>query len=399
MLAAPVRASARLGTDACGLGLAGAEFQTRQHWDAAFVSRWGLLGYQSRDQIETMIHAKNGVYDDTNGVFAWIVHYWIRAWVTMAKLTGDRKYMQACVSVIDFLFEHTDQRRVLRGEIVEDYNRDPLYLKGSGKGGPFWKRGRDAIVLNTGQVAHGILHFVDAVYADRGRWAQFVPAADRYFAGSRIAVDAFDNDWQVFGQKGSYHYRDSQGSGQLGTTRAAFNQSATMMSAQVIINRWRPDPARAEKIRRLARYWVEDFAIPRADGSFIWPYMIHPELGVTEDAGHANIDVDFLAMAYETGLTDLTRSHIDGLVRTFLNNQYNGYDGLNMYVDGQTEPGFDEHWNAATGWFALARHDARVSDVALRVYNARYKRNATGGILWARPMLGWANLLAASRSC
>jgi len=387
------------GRPPCGLGLGAGGFRSSRDWDAVFTARWGALGPQSRRQIETMIHAKNGRYDDSDGVFAWIVHYWIRAWVAMARLTGERKYLQACVSLIDYMLDHTDERRVTRGEITENYVRDPLYLKGTGRGGPFWKRGRDAIVLNTGQVANGILRVVDAVYSDRGRFAEFLPAADRAFAQCRIAVDAFDNDWQVVGNKGSYHYRDSAGSGDLGVTRAAFNQSATMVGAHLMIHKWRPDPARADKVRRLTQYWLEDFAIPRADGSYIWPYMIHPELGVMEDAGHASIDVDFLVMAYESGLTDLTEAHMAGLSKTYLLSLVNGHGGLNQFVDGTTRRGFDEHWNAAIGWFGLARYEPHVALAALNIYATQYPFDAPDGRLWARPMLGWANLLTAARSC
>ncbi len=189
----------------CDLDLSSAAIDSAAEWDAAYESRWGRLGPQSRRQIDVMVHNKDGVYDDSDGVFAWIVRYWIRAWVAMADLTGNRKYTDCCVSCIDFMVDHTDRRRVLRGEITENYLRDPLYFRGTGQGGPFWKRGRDVIALNTGQISHGILRFVDAVYADKTRWSAYVKTANRYFAQVRITVDAFDNDWQVFADKGSYH--------------------------------------------------------------------------------------------------------------------------------------------------------------------------------------------------
>ncbi len=69
-------------------------------WDRAYEARWGLLGTQSRAQIEKVIHAANGIYDDSSGVFSWIVHYWLRAWVRMADWTGDTKYLDTGVSFI-----------------------------------------------------------------------------------------------------------------------------------------------------------------------------------------------------------------------------------------------------------------------------------------------------------
>ena len=396
----PRQASARTRSEpVCGYNMPVMAIDGPAAWDAAYETRWGRLGPQTRRQIDLVLHNKNGYYDDSNGVFAWIVHYWIRAWVAMAELTGDRKYMDCCVSFIDYMVDHTDQRRILRGEIHENYVRDPLYFRTTGRGGPFWKRGRDAIVLNTGRICHGILCFVDTVYAGRRRWEAYKAKADSYFAQARIAVDAFDNDWQVFADKGSYHYRDSAGSGQLGVTRTAFNQSATMMSAHLILHKWRPDSARADKIRRLAKYWIDDFARPAGNGTVSWRYIIHPHIVDTEDVGHAGIDIDFLVAAYESGLTELTRNHMEQLARTYRLNVIDGRGGLNRYVDGTTTAGFDEHWNAAVGWFQLARYDPAIVSDALTVYNIKYRPESKPGILWARPMLGWANLLLAAKIC
>ncbi len=172
-----------------------------------------------------------------------------------------------------------------------------------------------------------------------------------------------------------------------------------MMSAQLLLNKWRPDTGRVDKIRRLAQYWIDDFAEPRSDGTLTWHYIRHSEMTQTEDVGHASVDLDFLIAAHQSGLTRLTRSHMDGLVRTYLRHVVDGRGSLNNFVDGTSEPGFDEHWNAAVGWFGLARFDPAVVDAALAVYNVKYRSDSEPGILWARPMLGWANLLCAARRC
>ncbi|MBB4304796.1 hypothetical protein GGD81_003860 [Rhodobium orientis] len=391
--AVPARAARKA---VCGIDLSRAAFNSVSDWDSVFEARWGPLGTIGKSRILEWIGARDGVYDDRDGVLAWILGYWVRAFVTMADLTGAPRHMDAAASLIAFILDHTDARRVARGEIVENYARDPLYFRGTGEGGPFWKRGDDAIVLNTGHIANPILRFADLVFRDADRFGAYMPEAVRTFTEARIAVDAFDNDWQVVGDKGSYHYRDSQGSGQLGTTRTAFNQSATMMTAEILLDRWRPNAGRVDKIGRLVRYWLEDFADFRPDGTVSWPYMIHPTLGVTEDVGHASIDVDFLVAAFDTGRTDLTEEHMATLARTFLEKIYDGRGGLNRFVDGTTEPGFGEHWNAAIGFLELARFAPRVADVALNVFNAKYPPDAPDGILWARPMLGWATLLKAA---
>ncbi|MFQ5625222.1 MAG: hypothetical protein ACE5FM_01035 [Methyloligellaceae bacterium] len=383
----------------CGLDLSHAAFRTPADWDRIYAKFWGSLGPQTKTQIDTVIHNIAGVYDDRDAEFAWIVHYWIRAWIVMADLTGQSKYMDMCVSFIDYMLDHTDERRIERGEITERYVREPLYLKGTGRGGPIWKRGGNGSVLNTGQVVRSILYFVDAVFENPGRWSAYRTEAERYLAAAILAADAFDNDWQKFENKGSYHYRSSAGTGDLGTARTAFNQSATMVTAHLLINKWRPDAARADKVRRLAQYWIDDFAIPQSGGTLKWRYILNPNIKDVEDAGHAAIDLDFLIPAYLSGVTNLTRSHMTALAQTFLKRLYTGASGSNRFVDGTTESGFSEHYNAGFGWFELGRFAPEIVSVTLRIYNANYPPDAPGGVLWARPMLGWANLLRAARRC
>jgi len=288
---------------------------------------------------------------------------------------------------------------VERGEIREDYLRDPAGLQGTGRGGPFWKRGREANVLNTGQIAHGILRFADMVLENRNRWPAYAILAENYCEQARRAVDAFDADWKNFGDAGSYFYRDSAGSNVLGTTQTAFNQSATMASAHLLLNKWQPDASRREKASRLCRYWVGQFAEFQPDGTVVWPYIIHEELQRVEDAGHASMDLDFLVLAHQSGVSEITGQHIKALAKTFKTHVWNPDATLNEFVDGSTSPQYSEHFNAGFGWFALARYDPEILEMALKTYERHYRANSSGGVLWARPMLGWANLMAKHHGC
>lgn len=383
----------------CALDLSGAEFRSAADWNRIYNKFWGPLGRQSADRMETTVHAVNGIYDDSDGPFAWIVHYWIRAWVTMANLTGDTRYMDMCVSFIDYMLDNTDERRVERGEMKENYIRDPLYLKGTGKGGPFWSRQANASVLDTGQVARGIMAFVDAVFDKPDRWPGYGPTAFRFFEAAITAADAFENDWQKTGSIGSYHYRDSDGSGALGTTRTAFNQSATMVATHLAIHKWRPDDARVDKVRRLAQYWIDHYVVHQPDGAITWRYILIPGDKALEDAGHATTDLEFLVPAYLSGLTNLSLAHMNGLAKTFLQRLHDGRHGLVEFVDGQGRATYAEQFNAGFGWFQLARFAPEIAQATLRIYNKHYPLNAPGGVLWSRPMLGWANLLVAGRAC
>ncbi len=368
-------------------------------WDRAYENRWGLLGTHSRSQIEFIVHADNGVYDDSEGVFAWIAHYWLRAWAQMADWTGDEKYLHAGMSFINYMLAHTDAERIARGEIVENYLREPAGLQGTGRGGPFWKRWEEVNALNTGQVTHGILRFVDTVLENEDRWPAYVPIVENYFEAARKAVDSFDSDWRDFGDAGSYFYRDSGGTNVLGSTQTAFNQSATMCSAQLLLNKWDPNPVRVEKARRLANSWVNDFAEFQSDGTVRWPYILVEHLRHVEDTGHASVDLDFLLLAHKQGIEEISTQHVDALVKTFKTKIWNRDGTLNRFLDGTTRPGYKEHFNAGFGWFELARYDPEILTMALKTYETHYPENSANGIIWARPMLGWANILAQSTGC
>ncbi|MEM8812863.1 MAG: hypothetical protein AAGF59_09615 [Pseudomonadota bacterium] len=369
-----------------------------QEWNAVYERNWGPLGVQSDEQVRKVLHAEEG-YDDRHGVFAWVVHPWIRAFVALAESTGNPVYLETAWSFIATMLKHTDARRIARGEIVENYLQDPLYLKGTGLGGPFWKQDRTANALHSGQVVRAILTFADAVLSNAGQWSDFKDRAARGLEEAARAVDAFDNDWQERGEGGAYHYRDSSGTGMLGTTRMAFNQSATMVAAQLILYKHRPGASRAEKVRRLARHWLDEYARFQPDGTVVWRYILIPSETAMEDAGHATIDLDFLEPAYRSGLTDLTRAHMDALATTFLKNVLDNKGGLNKFVDGKTVEKYADHFNAGFGWARLARYKPEILTRVHAVYNTHYRPDGSRGTIWAQPMLGWANLLCAGTRC
>ena len=237
------------------------------------------------------------------------------------------------------------------------------------------------------------------VFENRDAWPAYALLGENYFDQVKTAVDAFDADWKTFGEAGSYYYRDSGGTNILGETETAFNQSATMCAAQLLIDKWDADSSRKDKATRIAKYWTDHFADFRDDGTVVWPYMIHPKLGVTEDTGHASVDLDFLVLAHKHGISAISTKHIDALSRTFKKNIWRSDGRLHEYVDGTTKGSFDEHYNAGFGWFDLSEFDDEIAAMALKTYQKFYHAQAAPGQIWARPMLGWANLLGKFGSC
>jgi len=370
-------------------------FATPEDWRNQYEARWGRVGSQTRADIEFVVHAKDGVYDDQHGPFAWIVHYWLRAWVKMADLTGDEKYLIMGMSFIDYMFDHIDEKRVTRGEINENYLREPLGLQGTGKGGPFWKRWEEVNVLNTGMVTHGIMRFCDGIFENRDRWPAYAITAEKYVEGVKRAVDAFDTDWKNTGESGTYYYRDSGGSNALGDTSISFNQAATMCAAHLYLNKWEQNASRREKAERLCRFWVDEYARMQSDGTVHWAYRINTgdPLGDKEDAGHGTVDLDFLMLAYELGISGLEDKHIKAIAQTFKQNIWRKDGSLNEFVDGSTSEGYNEHFNAGFGWFELSKYDPDILPMIFKTYHKHYQHTAKPGEIWARPMLGWANLL------
>lgn len=372
-------------------------FSTPDEWRNIYEKRWGRIGTQPKSAIEFVVHAKGGLYDDQQSPFAWIVHYWLRAWIKLADMTGDEKYLLTGISYIDYMLEHTDEKRVARGEISENYLREPLGLQGKGVGGPFWKRWEEVNVLNTGMITHGIMRFCDGIFENRERWPAYVLIAEKYVEEVKRAVNAFDADWKNKGESGTYYYRDSAGFNTLGNTSVSFNQAATMCATQLYLDKWEKDVSRREKARRLCRFWADKYAHMQDDGTLHWAYRINSDdpIDGKEDAGHATVDLDFLFLAYELGISEITDKHVHAIARTFKQNIWRPDGSLNEFVDGSTSSNYDEHFNAGFGWFELSKYDDEILPMVLKTYHKFYHHMTKAQDIWARPMLGWVNLLSS----
>ena len=172
-----------------------------------------------------------------------------------------------------------------------------------------------------------------------------------------------------------------------------------MCAAHLLIDKWENDSSRRDKAKRLVRFWLDDFAQFQDDGTVVWPYILVEHLRQTEDTGHATVDLDFLLLAFDRQIDGLTENHIKILANTFKKKIWRSDGTLNMYVDGSTEAGYSEHFNAGFGWFALSQFDPKIAEMARLTYQKHYRADSAGGVLWARPMLGWSNIMASFEHC
>ena len=359
--------------------------ETQSEWDVFFTSRYG-----SQDPMLNITEA------NTSGLFSWQAHYWLRAYVTMAKTFKDTKYLDKAVTLIDFLLKNRDKVRDAGGEIdisSDPYYLAPLYFLGNPNvPAPGWRRWVfddhwRIQTLDDGQITHAIMRFVDLVY-NNPEYSSYQAKAEQYLANVEEIVLTHDDSFAyaiVSDIPGSYCYQDPNGT--LKDAPVPFNHSATMGVALLLLDKIKGDvPEFRQKAEAILGYLKNHLKL-QANDSYVWDYALQSSKGIVEDFNHAHIDLSFVVLAYKQGL-DLTEQDMQRFANTLTKNLYLGDGELADTVDG-VEPNTDKDYvPVAFDWIDLAEFDPSVLDIAKEVYNKYYSNPS-----WSRPYLGWAEIL------
>jgi hypothetical protein len=339
---------------------------TQSAWDSVLASRYGSSVPDLSGGAET---------------FAWQGHYWVRAFVSMAKTFGDTKYLDKAVTMIDYWFAHQDGGAQSQGWGA---SINPAQM-----------------MLDTGMISQAIALFSYEVWSDP-RFVAYRPKADSYISQIEPILRTYDPQWvtNVAAYPGSPSFYIYATCGGLCSTNSfvMYNQGATMTKSLLLIDRVKrlkgltPNAGYLDKADKAAAYF-KTFA--RLNGNaYVWDYGGARGSG-TEDVSHGHIDFSLLTWANKFGIGGITSTDLTRLVGTMkVELTAQGANKVSFLVDGtQTPPSV---WDTAAmgyDWIELVDTDPTLLNQVTSVYNAQMV-----GQTGSRFMLGWAEILR-KRSC
>lgn len=337
---------------------------TQAAWDAKFNAQY-------RGELPALSGDANN--------YAWHGHYWLRAYVSMAKTYGDTRYLDHAVQTIDFWFAHSDTPQGW-GKALDPANR----------------------MLATGMIAQVIMLFSYVAWDDP-RFIAYRAKADSYLAQLEPMLQTYDVQWidnaPYPGSPGFYRYATCGGLCDAGSL-LMYNQGAAMAKTLLLIDRVKrlkgetPAPGYLYKAHAAAAYF-KTFVSLNGD-AYAWRYGGARTNTGMEDTNHAHIDLSLLIWARNAGiggLTDTDMQHLAATMQKVLNGAA-GPNDVSWGVDGGGLPA--NNWDRVSvgyDWIELADYDPSLFDKTVRVFNT-YMANPEG----SRFFLGWAEILR-KRSC
>jgi len=369
------------------LTLAVAEVQSienKDQWDDAFKDRYATQDPLLEDP---------GQYPGE--LFAWQGHYWLRAYLSIAKTYGDTKYMDKAVALIEHMFHYRDDARQACGELDmqnEPYDSAPIYyLIHRAEAAPGWRRpfsGQSRIeVLTDGMITQAIMRFVDLVGND--------PRFSGYQAKAEIftkKVEETANIWNdnfVYNRfhdvPGSYYYPKPDGSG-LSSGDVPYNHAAAMACTLLLLDNIKVGGTEyREKAEAILNYWKMHVRLVSND-AYDWNY--HLRKPGDEDFTHGHIDMTFFNLAHRIGL--LGTEDMPRLANTLTKNIYKGGGRVANDLNGS---GSGEPYVIGLDWIDLTRFNPQILGMAKETYRIHYSHPT-----WSRLFLGWAEILRWSAS-
>lgn len=330
---------------------------TQAAWDAKYNAQYG----------SALPNTSGGAED-----FAWQGHYWVRAYISMAKTYGDTKYLDTAVRMIDVWLAHTD-----------------------GPQGWGTSINTSQMSLDTGVISEAITLFAYEVWKDP-RFAAYRAKADSYVAKLEPILHSYDNQWvenaPYAGSPGFYVYASCNGICSSASLMM-YNQGAVLAKPQLLIDRIKrlqgktPDAGYLHKADKVAAYFKTFARV--SNNAYNWDYGGARGSGI-EDTSHGHLDLQHLLWAKNFNLGGLTNTDMALLVGTMkkvLNGQAGSGD-VSHNVDGTGLPG-DNYLRVSVGydWIDLVDYDPTLLDKTITVFNT-YMSNPTS----ARFYLGWAEI-------
>ncbi|RYF65465.1 MAG: hypothetical protein EOO39_24820, partial [Cytophagaceae bacterium] len=223
-------------------------------------TRWN---HAYMNSVSTLSFHQNGVVNDLSNPgneFSWIASYQMRAFLTMAKLTGGKWYMNRARVIARMMNRYTEKHRNDRGELPYMnpsfyYTAGPLYyLKTPGVPVKGWlvAEGSPAMLID-GHNCNHLMRYVDLAKED-ARFADYSAEAEELIDTVEEVLADWNSNWKEnrFATAplvaAAYYYPKSRSDfaagGELGdgtySGPQALNHHGTFISAGIRLNHYRP---------------------------------------------------------------------------------------------------------------------------------------------------------------
>ena len=357
----------RPGVLALCLALAVTAPAAGQDWYKLFASRYG----------DPRAH----LFDGTKCSPGWTYAYYPRAYLSAYRAKKDTKWLDALVVRIDNLIDEMRDTPVPGSPVCPTGKFWAGYRDGFKGWGAKSPGGYDEFMVHDGHVCVPIARFVKTVYADPALHAKYKAKADRYLKMLEGHVIAkWHASWGAKRGKGIAlrtwgGWRNLPHNMYLGFGTLLLVLHEVTQSPQYTPTR--PDFPKfyLREATEMARFFKGKLKLLPEKDAYVWMYM-EPESDPTprpEDAGHANLDVEFALRAFHLGIVFDERD-MKRLARTVTEVLWNG---------DERQPEFRSHLDFKYGsevgetyffrWLWLYEVDPRIGRLIGR-HMARYPR-------------------------
>lgn len=359
--------------------------------------------------------------------YAWQAARYLEGYLALARVTGDRKYMDDAKSILDYMLSNRDDIRFADKPLDAVYYYAPTYYlfhrgtpaKGwRRKGGPDFegKPTMNVSVLIDGRICEMFIQWCELAkqgfpgvydddikrYLDRVEETiemhqpAFFPVGKvdeaKTTYNPTLEAGGFRHWWHVASMELPESDDPACWSGQI-----PLNQSCTMARAMLGFDKLKGTDRYREKVQQVVNFFLNSLD-PSVEERAAWEYdPARKDRFDYEDVGHAAIDLSLIEAAYRAGGFGIDDKMVQRLVKTFHGFYYEPTSDVFWKITGPKSPDElprkDYNERTAIGfapWLWLAEFDPTIAAKVRATYEA-YFANSNSGFT----MGGWGNLLYA----
>jgi hypothetical protein len=252
------------------------EFVSREAFDHQFLG----------ESLEEIIANRS----KTKGHVAWVAGRYLASLTAMARLTGERGYLDAAYRLVESMRALRDDRvgtTLWNGKIVPAWSSDT-----------YAQRGQAVFAVHTGFIAAAILEFVQAADAASRFWEGREEDRRCLIAEMTESLAVHDHQWRDGPEPGEGYYEGRDQEDQCEGKPLPANRLSVMGVALWRAYELTGGPMHRTRAEALGRY-IRNRLYRGLDGAYYWPYWLdeHPPAPAPvhrshvygEDIGHAGL--------------------------------------------------------------------------------------------------------------